>query len=239
MKILETINVTKVYENEENEDLSVMAVDSVSLSVEKNEFMAIMGASGSGKSTLLRMLGVIDKPTDGNVIIEGTNITQKEIEATENAELLKVDKISDKLLSSYRREKIGFIFQDYNLVPILTVRENIELPVRLCNRKVDKDFINSLLDTFGLSERAHHYPSKISGGQQQRTAIARAIANKPGIVLADEPTGNLDSTNSILVMEYLKKSIKLFDQTVIVVTHDAKIAAFADRIIEISDGKIQ
>jgi putative ABC transport system ATP-binding protein len=236
--VLEAIDVTKTYEFEENEELSVTAVDHVSLEIEKNEFVAIVGASGSGKSTLLRILGLIDKPSFGNVVVDGTNVTQNEIKAIDKLDGSEAAKVSDKLLSQYRREKIGFVFQDFNLIPVLTVRENIELPIRLCKRKVDKVFINDLLDTFGLAECAHQYPGKISGGQQQRTAVVRALANKPSIILADEPTGNLDSKNSALVMDYMMKCIGLFDQTVVVVTHDAKIAALADRVIEISDGKL-
>jgi len=236
--VLEAIDVTKTYEFEENEELSVTAVDHVSLEIEKNEFVAIVGASGSGKSTLLRILGLIDKPSFGNVVVDGTNVTQNEIKAIDKLDGSEAAKVSDKLLSQYRREKIGFVFQDFNLIPVLTVRENIELPIRLCKRKVDKVFINDLLSTFGLAECAHQYPGKISGGQQQRTAVVRALANKPSIILADEPTGNLDSKNSALVMDYMMECIGLFDQTVVVVTHDAKIAALADRVIEISDGKL-
>ena len=230
MKLMEAVGITKIYERGNTENTTVRALDAASISIEKNEIVAIMGPSGSGKSTLLRVLGALESPDEGHVYIEGTNITEK----SDSHEM----RISDDVLSRYRREKIGFVFQDYNLISILTLKENVELPIRLSGRKVDKAHIERLLDIFDINDCAGQFPHKVSGGQQQRAAIARAVANNPSIILADEPTGSLDRKNSQVVMDFLKKSVALYDQTVIVVTHDSFVSSYADRIVEIVDGRI-
>ena len=198
------------------------ATDDITLSIDKGEFVAIVGASGSGKSTLLHLLGCLDRPTSGNIYIEGTD----------------VGKYNDDKLAMVRRRMIGFVFQSYNLIPVLSVRENIEMPVLLDDRKPDKEYIDDLIEMLGLKDREQHLPNQLSGGQQQRVSIARALANKPSIIFADEPTGNLDRKNGLEVMEILKASAKKYEQTLILITHEMNIANMADRVIEISDGKI-
>lgn len=219
MEIIKTDKLCKYYGEGEKQ---VKAIDEVDLTVEKGEFVAIVGASGSGKSTLLHMLGCLDKPTDGDVYIDGENIS----------------KYKDENLAMIRRRKIGFVFQSYNLIPVLNVRENIEMPVLLDDKKPDREYINDLIEMLGLKDREKHLPNQLSGGQQQRVSIARALANKPSIILADEPTGNLDRKNGLEVMEILKASVKKYEQTLILITHEMNIANMADRVIEISDGKI-
>lgn len=219
MEILKTEKLCKYYGEGEKQ---VKATDEIDLTIEKGEFVAIVGASGSGKSTLLHMLGCLDKPTSGDIYIEGENIS----------------KYKDEALAMMRRRKIGFVFQSYNLIPVLTVRENIEMPVLLDDKKPDKEYINDLIEMLGLKEREKHLPNQLSGGQQQRVSIARALANKPSIIFADEPTGNLDRKNGLEVMEILKASAKKYEQTLVLITHEMSIANSADRVIEISDGKI-
>ena len=219
MKIIETINLGKVYGKKENK---VKALANVNIEVEKGEFVAIIGASGSGKSTLLHRLGGVDRPTEGKVLIEDKDIYN----------------LNETELAIFRRRKIGFVFQSFNLIPVLTVEENIKMPALLDHRKVDEEYYNDLIRTLGLEGRENHLPSQLSGGQQQRVAIARALINKPSIVLADEPTGNLDSETSKEIMEMLKFSIRKYNQTAIVITHDLRIAENADRIIKIADGKV-
>ena len=219
MKIIETINLGKVYGKKENK---VKALANVNIEVEKGEFVAIIGASGSGKSTLLHQLGGVDRPTEGKVLIEDKDIYN----------------LNETELAIFRRRKIGFVFQSFNLIPVLTVEENIKMPALLDHRKVDEEYYNDLIRTLGLEGREDHLPSQLSGGQQQRVAIARALINKPSIVLADEPTGNLDSETSKEIMEMLKFSIRKYNQTAIVITHDLRIAENADRIIKIADGKV-
>lgn len=217
MKILQTINLTKTYGEGETE---VRALSDVNISVELGQFIAIVGPSGSGKSTMLHLLGGIERPTSGTVKIEGKDIY----------------KLSENKLAKYRRQNIGFIFQQYNLIPVLNVRENIEMPLMLDKAKIDKEYIDEVIEFLGLSERQNHLPNQLSGGQQQRVAIARALAAKPAIILADEPTGNLDTKTTNEVMELLKKSIKKYNQTLIMITHNDEIAKNADRIISIVDG---
>lgn len=219
MSILVAENLKKYYG--EGETL-VKALDDVSLSVEKGEFVSIIGTSGSGKSTLLHMLGGLDNPSSGNVVIDGTDISK-----------MKGDE-----LCIFRRRKIGFIFQSFNLVPSITVYDNIILPLQLDGKKVDKEFVNKVVDVLGLSNKLDRIPSKLSGGQQQRVAIARALASKPAIILADEPTGNLDSKTSHDVLGLLKETGKKFDQTIVMITHSNEIAQKADRTIRIEDGHI-
>ena len=219
MEILKVANLTKVYGTGDNK---VVALDNVSFTVEKGEFVAIVGASGSGKSTLLHLLGGVDKPTSGKVFIDDTDIFS----------------LNDDKLSIFRRRQVGLIYQFYNLLPILNVEENIVLPMSLDNRKVSKEKISKLLDTLGLKERKNHLPNELSGGQQQRVAIGRALITNPTIVLADEPTGNLDSKSSDEIVSLLKKTNKDLKQTIIMITHNLEIAAIADRIIKIEDGKI-
>lgn len=220
MKILETINLTKTYGEGETE---VKALNNVNISVESGQFIAIVGPSGSGKSTMLHLLGGIERPTSGTVKIEGKDIY----------------KLSENKLAKYRRQHIGFIFQQYNLIPVLNVRENIEMPLMLDKAKIDKEYIDEVIEFLGLSERQNHLPNQLSGGQQQRVAIARALAAKPAIILADEPTGNLDTKTTSEVMELLKKSIKKYNQTLIMITHNEEIAKNADRIVSIVDGDIK
>lgn len=219
MAFIEVKNLSKVYGSGEAE---VKALKDINLNIEQGEFVAIVGPSGSGKSTLLHLLGGVDKPSSGEVIIKGESIY----------------KLKEKELSILRRRKLGFIFQFFNLIPVLTAEENIEMPVLLDNGKIDKNYMNELLKLLGLEERRKHHPSELSGGQQQRVSIGRALANKPSIILADEPTGNLDSKNSKEVLELLKYCAKKYNQTLILITHDINIAKSADRIITIEDGKI-
>ena len=219
MEILKVENLTKIYGKG---DTKVVALDNVSFSVEKGEFVAIVGASGSGKSTLLHLMGGVDRPTSGSVYIDGKNIY----------------KYTDDELAIFRRRQIGLIYQFYNLIPILNVEENITLPLDLDNRKVDKQKLENLLKLLGLDKRRYHLPNQLSGGQQQRTSIGRAMITSPAIILADEPTGNLDSKASDEIVELLKKSNKDFKQTIIMITHNMDIAKEADRIIKIEDGKI-
>ena len=200
----------------------VKALKNINLNIEQGEFVAIVGQSGSGKSTLLHLIGGVDIPSSGEVIIDGKNIY----------------KLKEKELSILRRRKLGFIFQFFNLIPVLTAQENIEMPVLLDNEKIDKKYMNELLRILGLEERKNNYPSQLSGGQQQRVSIGRALANKPSIILADEPTGNLDSKNSKEVLELLKYCAKKYNQTLILITHDINIAKSADRVITIEDGEI-
>ena len=219
MEILKVENLTKTYGSGEN---LVNAVDDVSFSVEKGEFVAIVGASGSGKSTLLHLIGGVDRPTSGKVFVDGNDIS----------------KMNDDKLAVFRRRQVGIVYQFYNLIPILTVEENITLPCDLDGRGVDRERLEMILDSFGLRARRKHLPNQLSGGQQQRTSIARALINNPSLVLADEPTGNLDSKSSEEVMSILKMCNQSYGQTVIMITHNLDIAKQADRIITISDGKI-
>lgn len=219
MEILRAENLTKIYGTGENQ---VVALDHVSFSVNKGEFLAIIGPSGSGKSTLLHILGGVDTPTSGKVYMEGTDVyAQKE-----------------EQLAIFRRRQVGLIYQFYNLIPVLNVVENMTLPVRMDGRPVNKEHLNELLEILSLKGRENHLPNQLSGGQQQRVSIGRALMNAPAVVLADEPTGNLDSKNSQEIVELLKYSNKKFNQTLIVITHDENIALQADRIIAIEDGKI-
>lgn len=219
MTLIEVKNLNKIYGSGEAE---VKALKNINLNIEQGEFVAIVGQSGSGKSTLLHLIGGVDIPSSGEVIIDGKNIY----------------KLKEKELSILRRRKLGFIFQFFNLIPVLTTQENIEMPVLLDNEKIDKKYMNELLRILGLEERKNNYPSQLSGGQQQRVSIGRALANKPSIILADEPTGNLDSKNSKEVLELLKYCAKKYNQTLILITHDINIAKSADRVITIEDGEI-
>ncbi|MDF2820372.1 MAG: transporter ATP-binding protein [Clostridiales bacterium] len=219
MEILKVENLTKTYG--EGETL-VKALDNVSFSVEKGEFVAIIGPSGSGKSTLLHILGGVDRPTSGKVMIDNTDIY----------------KLNETNLAIFRRRQIGLIYQFYNLIPVLSVEENITLPMLLDDRKVTDKQLGEVVTTLGLGNRLNHLPNQLSGGQQQRVSIGRALINNPAIVLADEPTGNLDSKNSSEILELLKVSNKKYNQTLIMITHDESIALQADRIISIEDGKI-
>lgn len=219
MNILEVKNLSKIYGKG---DTLVKAVDDVSFTVEQGEFVAIIGPSGSGKSTLLHIIGGVDTPTTGNVIIDGTDIT----------------KLKESPLSIFRRRQIGLVYQFYNLIPILTVEENLTLPLLLDGRKPNKEQIDYLVSNLGLGDRLKHLPNQLSGGQQQRVSIGRALANNPALLLADEPTGNLDSENSKEIVALLRKFNREHNQTVIMITHDERIAQSADRIIVIEDGKI-
>lgn len=219
MEILKVEHLTKEYGKK---DTKVVALDDVSFSVEKGEFVAIIGASGSGKSTLLHMLGGVDRPTSGNVFIDGINIYE----------------LSNDKLAMFRRRQVGLIYQFYNLIPILNVEENISLPCELDGKPVDASRMEEILTLLSLQNRKTHLPNELSGGQQQRVSIGRAIINNPAIVLADEPTGNLDSHSSKEIMDLLKASNKKYNQTLIVITHDEHIALEADRIITIQDGKL-
>ena len=219
MEILKVENLNKIYGKGENE---VKAVNNISFSVQKGEFLAIIGASGSGKSTLLHLLGGVDRPTSGKVYIDGKDIYQ----------------LDDEQLAIFRRRQVGLIYQFYNLIPILNVEENIALPCNLDGKEVNKKVLEELLKTLNLEKRRTHLPNELSGGQQQRVSIGRAIINKPAIMLADEPTGNLDSKASEEIISLLRLSNKKYNQTVIVITHDEKIALEADRVITIDDGKI-
>ena len=219
MEILKVQNLTKKYGKKDTE---VVALDNVSFSVEKGVFIAIVGASGSGKSTLLHLMGGVDKPTSGKVFINDKDIYQ----------------LSKDDLAIFRRREIGIIYQFYNLIPILNVKENILLPCNLDGKKVEEKHLQEIIELLGLSNREEHLPNQLSGGQQQRVAIGRAIINNPSIILADEPTGNLDSKSSKEIIELLKKSNKKYNQTILLITHDMSIAEQADRIIKIQDGKI-
>ena len=219
MEILRVEHLSKHYGAGEN---LVRAVDDVSFSVEKGEFLAIIGPSGSGKSTLLHILGGVDRPSSGKVFVDGTDVYAQ----------------NDEALAVFRRRQVGLIYQFYNLIPVLTAQENITLPVLLDGREINKDRLEELLDTLGLKERRKNLPNQLSGGQQQRVSIGRALMNAPAVVLADEPTGNLDSKNSQEIVELLKLSNRRYGQTLIVITHDESIALQADRIIAIEDGKI-
>lgn len=220
MNILEIKNLSKTYGNG---DTLVKALDNVSFSVEQGEFVAIVGPSGSGKSTLLHILGGVDTATSGSVIIGGTDIS----------------KLDETALAIFRRRQIGLVYQFYNLIPILTVEENLTLPLLLDGRKPDKKLIDSLVANLGLEKRLKHLPNQLSGGQQQRVSIGRALVNNPALMLADEPTGNLDSENSREIVALLRKFNKDYKQTVIMITHDERIALSADRVISIEDGKIK
>ena len=220
MEILRTEQVRKVYGKEENQ---VVAVDNVSFSVEKGEFVAIVGSSGSGKSTLMHMLGGVDRPTGGKVFIEGEDIYQ----------------LNDDKLAIFRRRQVGLIYQFFNLVPVLNVEENMTLPVELDGKKPDIEFLNELTETLGLQKRLNHLPNELSGGQQQRVAIGRALMNRPAILLADDPTGNLDSKASAEIMELLKVFNRKYKQTLIMITHDLELAKQADRVLNMEDGRLQ
>ena len=219
MEILKVENLVKTYVEGDN---IVNAVDNISLSVNKGEFVAIVGASGSGKSTLLHLLGGVDRPTSGKIYIDGNEINN----------------MNNDKLAIFRRRQIGIVYQFYNLIPILTVEENISLPCDLDGNRPDKERMDLILKSFGLFERKNHLPNELSGGQQQRTSIARALINNPAILLADEPTGNLDSKSTEEIMSILKMSNRDFNQTIIMITHNLEIAKEADRIITIQDGKI-
>ena len=219
MVVIKTEDLSKVYGKDGNK---VIALDNVNIEIEKGEFVAIVGASGSGKSTLLHQVGGVDRPTSGKVIIDNEDIYT----------------LKEEKLAIFRRRKIGFVFQSFNLIPVLSVEENIKMPALLDHQKVDKEYFKDLVKTLGISDRLNHLPSELSGGQQQRVAIARALINKPAIILADEPTGNLDSETSKEIMEMLKLSVRKYNQTAIVITHDLSIAENADRVIKIKDGKV-
>lgn len=219
MEILRVENLTKVYGSGNNK---VVALDNVSFSVEKGEFVSIVGASGSGKSTLLHLLGGVDRPTSGKVFINDTDIF----------------KMNDDELAIFRRRQVGLIYQFYNLIPILNVRENITLPLELDNKRVSDEEVENLIKMLGLDKRSKHLPNELSGGEQQRTSIGRALISRPAIVLADEPTGNLDTKASEEIVSLLKKSNKEMKQTIIMITHNLELAKVADKIIEIADGRI-
>ncbi|HIY18334.1 MAG TPA: ABC transporter ATP-binding protein [Candidatus Blautia avistercoris] len=219
MNILQAEDLKKVYGSGEN---AVHALDGVNFSVEKGEFVAVVGTSGSGKSTLLHMLGGLDRPTSGSVTVDGK----------------KIFSLKDEALTIFRRRKIGFVFQNYNLVPVLNVYENIVLPIQLDGHTPDASYIDSIVETLGLGSKLENLPNNLSGGQQQRVAIARALASKPAIILADEPTGNLDSRTSQDVLGLLKVTSQKYTQTIVMITHNEEIAQLADRIIRIEDGRI-
>ena len=219
MTILETRDLRKVYGSGDTE---VRALDGVDLTVEKGEFVAVVGTSGSGKSTLLHMLGGLDRPTSGTVTVDGRELSA----------------MRDEELTIFRRRKIGFVFQNYNLVPVLNVYENIVLPIQLDGKAPDKGYVDQIIETLGLGNKLQNLPNNLSGGQQQRVAIARALAAKPAIILADEPTGNLDSATSLDVMGLLKVTAQKFSQTIVMITHNEELAQMADRIIRIEDGRI-
>lgn len=220
MKLLEVKNLTKIYGKDENQ---VIALNDVSFSVEKGEFIAIVGSSGSGKSTLLHLIGGVDQPTHGEVLVNGVSIYKQ----------------NEENLAIFRRREVGLIYQFYNLIPVLTVKENMTLPVLLDNQKVNEKRFQELLDILGLKDRQDHLPKELSGGQQQRVSIGRALMNAPSLVLADEPTGNLDSKNSKEIVDLLKLTQRKYKQTLIMITHDERIAMQADRVIVIEDGQIK
>lgn len=219
MDIITMEDVTKVYGENETR---VWGLDHVDLTVQQGEVLAVVGASGSGKSTLLHILGGVDTPTSGRIVVDGKDIT----------------KLDDEQMSVFRRRKIGFVFQAYHLIPVLTVEENITMPILLDHRKPDKEYVEHIMDLLGLQDRRKHLPNQLSGGQQQRAAIARALANRPSLILADEPTGALDSKNGSEVINLLKNSVKQLNQTLVLITHNVDIAREADRLIKIADGKI-
>ena len=219
MEIVKMEHVTKIY-GEGN--TRVWALDDVNLTVNKGEIVAVVGASGYGKSTLLHVMGGVDTPNEGNVIVDGKDITR----------------LTDEEMSVFRRRKIGFVFQAYHLIPVLTVEENIKMPILLDHRKPDRDYIDHIIEMLGLKDRRKHLPNQLSGGQQQRAAIARALANRPALILADEPTGALDSKNGNEVITLLQDSVKKLDQTLVLITHNIDLAREADRIVRITDGKI-
>ena len=217
--ILKAENLVKTYGSGET---AVTALNDVSLEVKKGEFVAVVGQSGSGKSTLLHLLGAMDSTTSGKLTVDGEDVFSLKGEA----------------LAKYRRRKVGFVFQFFNLLPVMTAKENIIVPLSLDSRKPDDDYLNELAETMGISDRLSHYPHQLSGGQQQRVAIARAMITKPSVILADEPTGNLDSASGKEILSLLKSTIKKYDQTLILITHDSSVAAEADRILTIKDGKL-
>lgn len=219
MNLLNLNNVSKTYKTGK---IDVCALKDINLSIDKGELVAIIGESGSGKSTMLNLLGGLDTPSSGEINVNG----------------MVINKLGDNELSNYRRDAIGFIFQYFNLLPYFTVEENILLPLRMAKKKIDKDYLNAIINTLGLNDRRTHLPSELSGGQQQRVAIARALINKPNIILADEPTGNLDSKNTKEVLELLKYTSSKFNQTIIIVTHDLSITNYVNRVITMEDGNI-
>lgn len=219
MEILKVENLTKIYGKGETK---VTALDHISFSVQKGEFVAIVGSSGSGKSTLLHLLGGVDRPTSGKIYVDNEDVYQ----------------LSETNLAIFRRRQVGLIYQFYNLIPILNVKENITLPILLDNKKVDATYLDELIKTLGLEKRVNHLPNELSGGQQQRVSIGRALMNRPAILLADEPTGNLDSKTSKEIIDLLKLSNKKYDQTIVMITHDHNLALIADRIITLEDGHI-
>lgn len=219
MDIVKMEHVTKIYGSG---DTRVWALDDVNLTVQKGESLAVVGASGSGKSTLLHVMGGVDTVTNGKVIVDDRDITT----------------LKDEEMSVFRRRKIGFVFQSYHLIPVLTVEENIQMPILLDHKKPDREYIDHVIEMLGLKDRRKHLPNQLSGGQQQRAAIARALANRPSLILADEPTGALDSTNGNEVMELLQDSVKKLNQTLVLITHNIDLAREADRIVRITDGKL-
>lgn len=219
MDIVTMEHVTKIYGTG---DTRVWALDDVNLTVKKGEILAVVGASGSGKSTLLHVMGGVDTPTKGNIIVDGKDITT----------------LKDEEMSVFRRRKIGFVFQAYHLIPVLTVEENIKMPILLDHKKPDREYVDHIIEMLGLKDRRKHLPNQLSGGQQQRAAIARALANRPSLLLADEPTGALDSTNGNEVMSLLQDSVKKLNQTLVLITHNIDLAREADRIVKITDGKL-
>lgn len=219
MDIVKMEHVTKIYGSG---DTRVWALDDVNLTVQKGESLAVVGASGSGKSTLLHVMGVVDTVTNGKVIVDDRDITT----------------LKDEEMSVFRRRKIGFVFQSYHLIPVLTVEENIQMPILLDHKKPDREYIDHIIEMLGLKDRRKHLPNQLSGGQQQRAAIARALANRPSLILADEPTGALDSTNGNEVMALLQDSVKKLNQTLVLITHNIDLAREADRIVRITDGKL-
>lgn len=219
MEIVKMEHVTKIYGSG---DTRVWALDDVNLSIQKGESVAVVGASGSGKSTLLHVMGGVDSPNNGTIIVDGKDITR----------------LNDEEMSVFRRRKVGFIFQAYHLIPVLSVEENICMPILLDHKKPDREYIDHIIELLGLKDRRKHLPSQLSGGQQQRAAIARALANHPSLILADEPTGALDSVNGSEVMTLLLDSVKKLNQTLVLITHNIDLAREADRIIKIADGKI-
>ena len=219
MDIVQMEHVTKIYGSG---DTRVWALDDVNLTVQKGESLAVVGASGSGKSTLLHVMGGVDTVTSGKVIVDDRDITT----------------LKDEEMSVFRRRKIGFVFQSYHLIPVLTVEENIQMPILLDHKKPDREYIDHIIEMLGLKDRRKHLPNQLSGGQQQRAAIARALANRPSLILADEPTGALDSTNGNEVMALLQDSVKKLNQTLVLITHNIDLAREADRIVRITDGKL-
>ena len=219
MDIVKMEHVTKIYGSG---DTRVWALDDVNLTVQKGESLAVVGASGSGKSTLLHVMGGVDTVTNGKVIVDDRDITT----------------LKDEEMSVFRRRKIGFVFQAYHLIPVLTVEENIQMPILLDHKKPDREYIDHVIEMLGLKDRRKHLPNQLSGGQQQRAAIARALANRPSLILADEPTGALDSTNGNEVMALLQDSVKKLNQTLVLITHNIDLAREADRIVRITDGKL-